>query len=284
MSCTVGLNLLNFGSCADLAVLSATISRADDLGFQLLMASDHVVITPDVHQAYPAPFREPFTLLAWVSQRTDMLLGTTVAVVPYRHPQLVASMVDSIEHLTGRPFTLGVGVGWAAQEFERLDVPFAGRADAYDRGLSILAAHRATTPDQPDPGGVRSGHFRGDIWVGGNGRRAIQRAAEFGQAWHPLGVSPEQLAAGARQLAATGAATALAPRIKLRPGSHDDNPDRLLGAGSWEQIVGDLELVVALGATHILFDPDVPETRLGGDPWPGLERAVKVISDLRPSN
>jgi alkanesulfonate monooxygenase SsuD/methylene tetrahydromethanopterin reductase-like flavin-dependent oxidoreductase (luciferase family) len=284
VSCVVGLNLLNFGDHADLAVLSATVSRAEDLGFDLLMTSDHVVITPDVHKAYPAPFREPFTLLAWVSQRTYMLLGTTVAVLPYRHPELVASMVDTIEHLTGRPFTLGVGIGWAAQEFQRLDVPFAGRNGAYDRGLSILAAHRAAIPDEPDSAGVRSGHFRGDIWLGGNGKRALQRAAEFGQAWHPLGVSPAQLAAGAEELAATGAATALAPRIKLRPGPQEDNPGRRLGAGSWEQIVADLQLAVSLGATHILLDPDVPETRLGADPWPGLERGIKVIRDLRPSN
>jgi hypothetical protein len=57
-----------------------------------------------------------------------------------------------------------------------------------------------------------------------------------------------------------------------------------LGSGSWEQIVADFQLVVSLGATHILLDPDVPETRGGADPWPWLERAIKVIRDLRPSN
>jgi alkanesulfonate monooxygenase SsuD/methylene tetrahydromethanopterin reductase-like flavin-dependent oxidoreductase (luciferase family) len=281
--CVAALNLLNFGADAERSVLASSISRAEDLGFEMVMASDHVVITPDVDERYPAPFREPFTLLAWAAQRTELLLGTTVAVLPYRHPEVVASMVDTIERLSGRPFTLGVGMGWAAEEFARLGVPFAARGGVYQNGLAVLAAHRAAAADAPDANGVRSGHFRGDIWVGGNGARARRRAAEFGQAWHPLQVSPAQLAAGAAELAAAGHRVALAPRIKLRPGDHESDPDRRLGAGSWDQIVADLQLALSLGATHIVLDPDVPETRLGADPWPVLERALGLLRDLQPA-
>jgi len=281
VACLIGLNLLNFGAEADLGALSGSIVRAEDVGFDLLMTSDHVVITDDVQAAYPAPFREPFTLLAWASGRTGMSLGTTVAVLPYRHPELVASMVDTIEHLSGRPFTLGVGVGWAEQEFERLEVPFAARGDIFDRDLSILVAHRAGTPNEPDLSGVRSGHFRSAIWLGGNGRRARRRAARLGLAWHPLGVTPAALMAGVEELSASGGGAPLAPRIKLRPGPQDDKPGRRLGSGSWEQITADLELTLSLGATHIVLDPDVPETRAGADPWPALERAVRIIRDVR---
>lgn len=271
---------MNFGAGAEEAAVRATVSRAEDLGFQLLMTSDHVVLTPDVHAAYPAPFLEPFTLLATVGQLTALPLGTTVAILPYRHPELVASMVDTIERLTGRLFTLGVGLGWAREEFARLNVPFARRVEIYERDLSVLAAHRAAVPDQPDAAHVRSGHFAGDIWVGGNGDRAVERAIAFGQAWHPLGVTPARLRAGASVVAAAGAGTALAPRIKLRPGPRDDDPARVLGTGGWAQIAADLELTVSLGAPDILLDPDVPETRAGTDPWPTLQRAVKIIRGL----
>ena len=43
---------------------------AEALGYHLVMISDHVAITPDVEDRYPAPFYDPFTTLAWLAGRT----------------------------------------------------------------------------------------------------------------------------------------------------------------------------------------------------------------------
>jgi hypothetical protein len=69
----------------------------EGLGFDLLMVSDHIAVTPDVAEQYPAPFYEPFTTLAWLAGITSRVrLGTTVLVVPYRHPLLIARMAANL--------------------------------------------------------------------------------------------------------------------------------------------------------------------------------------------
>ena len=87
----VGVNLINFGPGATQDSLARWGQLAEALGYHLLMVSDHVAITPDVHAQYPAPFYDPFVTLAWLAGSTRKVeLGTTVAVLPYRHPLEVA--------------------------------------------------------------------------------------------------------------------------------------------------------------------------------------------------
>jgi hypothetical protein len=61
------------------SVLRRWAQMAEGLGFDLLMLSDHVVVTPDVAEQYPAPFYEPFTTLAWLAGIT----ARTMACCPY---------------------------------------------------------------------------------------------------------------------------------------------------------------------------------------------------------
>jgi len=70
-----GLNLINFGPGASAESIGASAAWAEQVGFQLVMVSDHVAVTSDVAKAYPAPFYEPFTALAWLAGRTSADLG-----------------------------------------------------------------------------------------------------------------------------------------------------------------------------------------------------------------
>jgi alkanesulfonate monooxygenase SsuD/methylene tetrahydromethanopterin reductase-like flavin-dependent oxidoreductase (luciferase family) len=47
-------------------------------------------------------------------------LGAAVLIVPYRHPLLIARMAANLNRLSGGRLVLGVGVGWARQEFAAL--------------------------------------------------------------------------------------------------------------------------------------------------------------------
>ena len=110
----VGVNLINFGPGANPEVLASWARLVEELGFHLLMTSDHVAITPDVAGRYPAPFYEPLTLLGWLAGVTRRLeLGTTVIIVPYRHPLETARATAVVDQLCGGRFIFGVGVGWA---------------------------------------------------------------------------------------------------------------------------------------------------------------------------
>src|SRR5688500_7784854 len=143
------------------------------------MVSDHVVITPDVAEQYPAPFYEPFTTLSWLAGVTTRIrLGTTVLIVPYRHPLLIARMAANLNQLSGGRLVLGVASGWARQEFAALDVPFEKRGRLTDDHLDAVRDAWANDAD------YRAGDI--PIWVGGNSDAGIRRAVRVGDAWHPL--------------------------------------------------------------------------------------------------
>ena len=63
----IGVNIPNFGPGTDPGVLRRWAATVEDLGYGMLVVSDHIVVTPDVREQYPAPFYEPFTTLAWLA-------------------------------------------------------------------------------------------------------------------------------------------------------------------------------------------------------------------------
>jgi len=245
----IGVNVPNFGPGTDPGLLRDWARTVEGLGYDLLMVSDHVAITPDVAEQYPAPFYEPFTTLAWLAGITERVrLGTTVLIVPYRHPLLVARMAANLDELSGGRLVLGVGVGWARQEFAALGVDFGRRGRLTDEHLDTL---RAAWADHAD---YRTGAI--PIWVGGNSDAALRRAVRRGDAWHPL-----RFAAGWLAPARGRRAPALAPRIVLRiTGAPVPEAGRLLGEGTVDQVLDDLDGLHRLGADTVLLDP------FSGDP------------------
>ena len=250
----LGVNVPNFGPGTDPDVLRRWALTVEGLGFDLLMMSDHIAVTPDVAQEYPAPFYEPFTTLSWLAGLTRRVrLGTTVLIVPYRHPLLTARMAANLNDLSGGRLILGVGVGWARQEFDALGVPFRERGRLTDEHLlAIRAAWQ-------DDGDYRSGQI--PVWIGGNSDAALRRAVRLGDAWHPLRFTPGWIAEAAGRLKASGGRTALMPRIALRLTAEPvTGGARLVGHGTIDQITGDLRLLRSLGAGTVVLDP------FNGDP------------------
>ena len=250
----LGVNVPNFGPGTNPELLQRWAQTVEGLGYGLLMISDHVAVTPDVAEQYPAPFYEPFTTLAWLAGVTSTVrLGTTVLIVPYRHPLLVARMAANLNDLSGGRLVLGVGVGWARQEFDALGVAFRDRGRLTDE---YLIAIRAAWADDQD---YRSGQI--PIWIGGNSDAAIGRAVRLGDAWHPLRFTPGWLPGALARLTAAAAdqqraRPALMPRIALRlTGEPVTGDDRLAGHGTIDQIAGDLGQLRSAGAETVLLDP-----------------------------
>jgi alkanesulfonate monooxygenase SsuD/methylene tetrahydromethanopterin reductase-like flavin-dependent oxidoreductase (luciferase family) len=255
----LGVNVPNFGPGTDPDVLRRWAQTAEGLGFDLLMISDHIAVTPDVAEQYPAPFYEPFTTLAWLAGLTRQIrLGTTVLILPYRHPLLTARMAANLNDLSGGRLVLGVGIGWARQEFDALGVPFRDRGRLTD--LHLLAI-RVAWADGED---YRAGQI--PVWVGGNSDAALRRAVRLGDAWHPLRFSPDWLTGALDRLKSIAAdlqrpQPALMPRIALQlTATPVTGDDRLAGHGTIGQITGDLDMLRSLGADTVVLDP------FNGDP------------------
>jgi alkanesulfonate monooxygenase SsuD/methylene tetrahydromethanopterin reductase-like flavin-dependent oxidoreductase (luciferase family) len=268
----IGVNVPNFAPGTDPDVLRRWAQTVEGLGFDLLMVSDHIAVTPDVAERYPAPFYEPFTTLSWLAGVTHRVrLGTTVLIVPYRHPLLTARMAANLNRLSGGRLVLGVGVGWARQEFEALGVPFRRRGALTDEHLYAMRDAWRNADDY-DTAAI-------PIWVGGNSDAGIRRAVLLGDAWHPLRVTPGWLADAAGRLKATAdelrrPVPALIPRIKLRETREAVTaPDRLAGVGTIDQIIADINQIRLLGAETVVLDPfsgDLTEIRRPERAWQTL--------------
>ncbi|HEY4571373.1 MAG TPA: LLM class flavin-dependent oxidoreductase [Kribbella sp.] len=268
----LGVNVPNFGPGTNPSRLKDWARTVEGLGYDLLMVSDHVVITPDVAEQYPAPFYEPFTTLSWLAGMTDGIrLGTTVLIAAYRHPLLVARMAANLNDLSGGRFVLGVGAGWAHQEFEALGQEHARRGRQTDE---LLAELRRAWTDTTDYSGGKI-----PIWVGGRSTAAMRRAVRFGDAWHPLRERVDWLRSATERLRELAASEGrpvpdFAPRILLRlTGEPLPDGERVAGEGSLEQVLADLDVLRELGARSVVLDPfvgDPAETERPEVAWQAL--------------
>lgn len=277
-----GVNILNFGAGTDPSTLEGWARYAEERELAFAMISDHVAVTPDVAEQYPAPFYDPFATLAWLSGRTARIgLGTTVAILPYRHPLHTARLVANIDRFSGGRFIFGVGVSWPKQEYAALGIPFDRRGAIADEYLDVIT--RAWRQETLSYDGefvsfdqVRTGPppvRRPPVWVGGHSPAALRRTVRFADAWHPLNLTMDFIrdqglpglrrAAEAAQVPTPG----FAPRLPLRVTESPLRQDgRLVGQGSLDQILADLEQLAELGATDVLFDT-----------YPGSPAALRPI-------
>jgi len=297
----IGVNLLNFGPGASPDSLAGWTQLAETLGYHLVMISDHVAITPDVVARYPAPYYDPFVTLGWLARATTRVeLGTTVVILPYRHPLHTARLTANLDQLSGGRFIFGVGVGWAKQEFATLGVPFERRGAMSNDYLAAIKTAWTSDPASytgpfvsfrdvsTGPRPLRSPHP--PIWVGGASDAAMRRAVRLGDAWHPIRVRVPWLRDTGlpklREIAEKEGRPlpALCPRIRLRVTDTDLADDqRIAGEGSLGQIRADLEALAKLGARYVLLDTytdDVEATRHHESAWRMLALLADRVLDL----
>ena len=188
----LGIILPNFGEGSSPRGIRAVAEAADELGFDSVWATEHIIVGPAGVDPYGRVF-EPFATLAWIAGYTERVdLGTSITLVPLHHPIQLAKEVATVQLLSGRTPRLGVGVGWHEDEFRFLGVEFRRRGRRADEALRLMRALWAgerefhgelwsfegatfgPLPEQPP-----------EIWIGGASDRAVRRARELGDVWHP---------------------------------------------------------------------------------------------------
>ena len=277
----LGVNLLNFGPAGSPDALLRWTLAAEELGYDSVMVSDHVAVTSDVAEPYPETFHDPFVTLAWLAGHTSRVrLGTTVVILPYRHPALTARLAANVDHMSAGRLILGVGVGWSPLEFAALGVPFETRGrmtDEYIEAIRALwtgdgeVAYEGETVSFTGVHAIRPLQEPGpQIWVGGNGSLAIRRTVTHGDGWHPINLTRQQFRDGAAEMAQIARelgrpVPALCPRIQMKVTDGDAaEADRVMGIGSLGQILDDLKYLGGLGCEHVTLDryvvPDLAAT------------------------
>jgi probable F420-dependent oxidoreductase len=312
----LGFQVLNAGPLATPAKAIEVARRAEALGYESIVVTDHVVIPRHPTSRYPynaagrlfvppdADYLEALTMLSFLAGATRTIrLAPSVLVLPYRNPVLTAKTLATLDVLSGGRLFLGVGVGWLREEFELLgSPPFERRGEVTDEWIQILV--KLWTEDDPTfegafyrfsdmgcfPKPVQKPHP--PIFVGGNTRLAIRRAARYAQSWHAirvpvdelrplLGYLREQVAANGRAESACGLSVRYGVRLVGASGDASrrdfEEPGRVF-VGTAADVAEQLRPIVALGPTHAIFDcragshAELLETmeRLAGDVWPRL--------------
>src|SRR5207247_10235411 len=89
-----------------------------------------------------SPILEQLIWLAYAASASRTIkLGTASLSLPQRHPVVTARAVATLVHLAGGGLVLlGIGVGWLAEEFATLGVPFEDRGPRTDEYVAAMRA------------------------------------------------------------------------------------------------------------------------------------------------
>ncbi len=184
--------------------LKAVWKRVEELGFHWISVWDHF---------YSADFKgfechEAVATHAALACHTDRVrCGSLVYCAGYRHPAVLANAIATIDHLSGGRAELGLGAGWAFNEYQAYGIPFPSNGERLDileeavqciRGLlrdestSFAGKHFTMSDARCEPKPVQP---ELPIWVGGGGeKRTLRIAARYADGWNVAFVSPEQFA------------------------------------------------------------------------------------------
>lgn len=270
----IGCHLPVFGPAATRHTLLGFARRMEALGYDSLWASDHVVFPYTIASRYPysptgdfplprtANFLEPLTALALVAGATERVsLGTTVLVLPHRHPVLAAKMLATLDHLAPGRVILGAGVGWMREEIELLGAPYERRGAWSDEAIRILhacwAGERVEFRGEffsfpPFAAVPRPAQGTIPIWIGGHTPRALRRVAELGDGWHAAFARAAEMKAGMAQL--EGACQKAGRDMKsltlsVRMGLGARQPA--------EALVAEIRALANLGVSHVILESRV---------------------------
>ena len=187
-----GVILPNYGPGSSPDAVRRTAEAAEELGFDSVWTTEHIIVGPEGVDPYGRVY-DPLVTLGWIAGWTERIgLGTSIVLLPLHNPMHLAKQVATLQELSGGRFTLGVGMGWHKDEFDFMGVEFERRGRRADEAIRLMRAlwngekdfdgqywsfHDATSEPHPSP--------PPEIWVGGSSNRALRRARELGDAWHP---------------------------------------------------------------------------------------------------
>jgi probable F420-dependent oxidoreductase len=186
--------------------LVAFVELVDRWGYDSLWVGDHI--------SFPVPIFDPLLQLAQaavVSRR--LILGTSVLLLPLRHPTPVAKQVTTLDHLTEGRLILGVGVGGEfPKEYAACDVPHNERGARLAEGVQVLkkffsgepVSHQGRfygpfedvpmRPPPRQPGGP-------PVWFAGRKESALRRIGRLGDGYLAYVITPDMYRAALDMIA-----------------------------------------------------------------------------------
>jgi probable F420-dependent oxidoreductase len=208
-----GLRYASLGKYVNGPAAVELAQAAEAAGFESIWTVEHVVVPRAYQSKYPYsptgrmgsgledfPIPDPLIWMAYVASATRTIkLGTAILILPQRNPVVTAKAVATLDHMAGGGrVLLGIGVGWLAEEFATLGVPFDDRGPRTD---DYVGAMRALWSQECASYQGRFVSFENvfcrplpptrhiPIIVGGDTKLAAQRAGRLGDGYFPARIA-----------------------------------------------------------------------------------------------
>jgi probable F420-dependent oxidoreductase len=201
-----GISGISGGATSYPEALVNVAQAAEAAGLDSLWAGEHIVL-PESSRRIPATTRllNPVVALTFLAAHTRTIrLGTGILLLPQHQPLILAKELATLDVLSGGRVIVGIGVGWAEEEYEALGVPYrerGARADEY------LAAMRAIWSEEKPAYHGKYVSFQGvqayphpvqqptpPIVIGGRAPAALRRTVEQANGWYGFALDLEETA------------------------------------------------------------------------------------------
>ena len=292
-----GVCIPHYGRPIDVDSLTGMAVRAEQMGFDSVWVTDHIIVPHNIPGRGDIVYRhdmlEPLSLLTHLAAVTNRVnVGTSVIILPYRNPIILAKAIATADVLSKGRVIFGAAVGWMEGEFAALKAPFADRGKVGNEYLRLLKElwTNATPSFQGEyfqfsdvtvsPMPVQQPHP--PIWVGGRSRRGVRRAVDYGDFWHPSQMGPEELSKNAAYMRRYSASVGrehppkLSCRVTLNFGNVSAGAERPPLHGTSEDIIGDLAGYAEAGVEHVIME-------IAGDSFDDKFRAMdRFVNEVKP--
>lgn len=268
----------NYG-LADPQDIVDVATRAESLGFDSVWVNHHVLHAGYVLERLGSkPYYDALTVLTYVAAVTKKVrLGTSVLVLPYLNPIVLAKSLATLDVMSDGRLEVGIGVGAMKHESDSLGSDFENRGLYADESIRIM--RNLWTEEDPEFKGsffnYSSVKFSPKpvqepwppILIGGQGNRAMRRAARLGDGWHPNGNSPDEMASRIEKLERISesegrplADLKISVRTELDVLPSDSERPENPTVGSKDQILSTIDAYGKLGVQEMVFSVSTDDT------------------------
>jgi probable F420-dependent oxidoreductase len=284
----------------------AVARHAEQLGYASLWTFQRLLFPAQADDQRWAPqyrsVHDPLVVLAFLAGQTSRIrLGVAVVDMPFYAPIVLAKMASSLDLVCSGRLDLGLGIGWAPEEYAAAGAPYerrGARAEDFLRCLLAIWTQDPVSyagdfyrlpPAHVDPKPMQRPHP--PLLLGGSANAALRRAGRLADGWvsgsaadlSRIGESIAVVRDAAREAGRDPRALRFVVRgvVRVRaPGEADRRPLR----GSLEEIRSDLAALAEQGVTELFvdlnFDPAIGS--VDADPEASMRRAHEVLEGLAP--
>jgi len=300
----LGFSLPIAGAIATPAFQVQAAQHAEALGYHSLWVFQRLLYALEPQNEYPPmpgkvwpkafeSVADPLITLSYIAAVTKRIrLGTSVLIMPFYSPVVLAKQLATLDRVSGGRLDVGLGIGWSKDEYEASGVPYARRGARADEFLRCIKAvwtqdvvefkgEFYTVPKAriaPKP--VQKPHP--PITYGGYGPASVKRAVALADGFNGGNIPLDKAAPLVEQYRAEAVATGRDPNtlhiisrgtVKL----HDtpQGKDRRPLFGTLDEIREDIRRYADAGLTELFLEANFDVTLTQG-------RLLDLMSELAP--